>query len=345
MSRIRTVILGASGYTGAELLRWLIHHPRVDVVALTGESQAGKPLGEVYPHLWNWNMPLVKGDEVDYRNVDLVFCCLPHGTTQTIIAGLPAHVRIVDLSADFRLFDLAGYEQWYGHAHQAPALQTEAVYAITELARDKVAGARLIANPGCYPTSVLLPLVPLLKAKLISPDGLIADSMSGVSGAGRKAVQANLYTEVNEGARAYGVGGHRHVAEMEQELATAAGVDLCLSFTPHLVPMNRGISSTIHATMTNGTRAEDIHAALVKQYESEAFVHVLPYGSTPSTHDVRGTNHCRIGLMADRQAGRVIIVSVIDNLVKGASGQAIQNMNVMFGLPETTGLQATAVMP
>lgn len=343
--RIKTVILGASGYTGAELLRLLVNHPAVEIVALTGDSQAGKPFAEVYPHLSAITLPLVKHEAVDFSAVDLVFCCLPHGTTQHIIAGLPEHVKVVDLSADFRLFDPDAYAQWYGHAHQAEALQAQAVYGLVEQARDAIAGARLIANPGCYPTSILLPLLPLLKAKQIEAEGLIADSMSGVSGAGRKAAQAMLFTEVNEGVRAYGVGGHRHVAEMEQELAKAAGKAVSLSFTPHLIPMNRGISSTIHATLASGVSVDDVYATLQNAYANEPFVQLLAKGSVPSTHEVRGTNQCRIGVVADRVAGKIIIVSVIDNLVKGASGQAIQNMNLLFGLPEVTGLAAHAVFP
>ncbi len=342
---IRTVILGASGYTGAELLRLLVRHPHVTLVALTGDSQAGKPIGEVYAHLSTLDMPLVRHEDVDYTDVDLVFCCLPHGTTQTIIAGLPDHVKVVDLSADFRLFDGEQYAQWYGHAHAAPALQSHAVYGLSELARDAVRDARLVANPGCYPTSILLPLMPLLRAKQIETDGIIVDSMSGVSGAGRKAAQAMLFTEVNEGVRAYGVGGHRHVAEIEQELSHAAGQAVMISFTPHLVPMNRGISSTIHATLCAGASVETVLSTLEKQYAQEPFVQLCAAGTVPSTHEVRGTNQCRIGVVEDRVVGAIIIVSVIDNLVKGASGQAVQNMNIMFALPEMTGLVSYAVFP
>jgi N-acetyl-gamma-glutamyl-phosphate reductase len=341
-SSISVAILGASGYTGAELLRLLAQHPHAQVKALTGDSQAGKKIGEVFPHLATaYDLPLVKHEEVDYTAIDLVFCCLPHGTTQAIIAALPKSARVVDLSADFRLFDLDDYAKWYGHAHQAPSLQQEAVYGLTELVRSAVSKARLVANPGCYPTSILLPLLPLLKAKLIQTQHIAVASMSGVSGAGRKAAQGSLYTEVAEGLRAYGVGGHRHVAEIEQELANAAGESVTISFTPHLVPMNRGINSTMHVTGD----ADALRAHLVKTYQDEPFVYVCPKGIIPSTQEVRGTNQCRISVVADRRPGQAIIVSVIDNLVKGASGQAVQNMNAMFGLPETIGLPVVAMFP
>ncbi len=346
MSSLCTVILGASGYTGAELLRWLLNHPHVEVVALTGDSQAGKPIGEVYPHLASaYSHTLISHEAVDYKNVDLVFCCLPHGTTQEILAKVPSHVRIVDLSADFRLHHLESYHEWYGHAHRAPELQKDAVYGLSEIHAEAIRRARLVANPGCYPTSILLAVLPLIKAGQIEPDRLIIDSMSGVSGAGRKAVQSSLFTEVNEGVKAYGVGGHRHVAEMEQEVSNAAGKPLHISFTPHLVPMNRGISSTIHTHVTKGNKAAELHATLSNFYANAPFVHIMPLGTVPSTAEVRGTNQCRIGVVDDRRSGKAILVSVIDNLVKGASGQAIQNMNIMFGLPETTGLNAVAVFP
>jgi N-acetyl-gamma-glutamyl-phosphate reductase len=336
---LNIAILGASGYTGAELLRLLAYHPHANVVALSGDSQAGKTMGEVYPHLSHLPHRLVKLDDVDYHAVDLVFCCLPHGTTQPVLAGLPNGVRIVDLSADFRLHDADAYAHWYGHAHQAPDLQNQAVYGLSEWYRDDVAAALLIANPGCYPTCSLLPLLPLLKAGLLAREALIINAMSGVTGAGRKTAQAMLFSEVNDGAKAYGVGGHRHAAEMEQE------TKLPISFTPHLVPMSRGMSATINATLANGASADDCRAALEKRYKDEPFVSVCAKGVTPSTHEVRGTNQCRIAVAQDRVEGRVIIVSVIDNLVKGASGQAVQNMNIMHGFDESLGLAHGAVFP
>jgi len=341
--KIRTAILGASGYTGAELLRLLHGHPAFEIVALTGDSQAGKEMDAVYPHLRHRHLPkLVKHTQVDFTAIDFVFCCLPHGTTQTIIAGLPAHVKIVDLSADFRLFDPASYAQWYGHEHQATDLQKTAVYGLTEHHRDAVKSARLVANPGCYPTSILLPLLPLFSARLVQPETVTVDSMSGVSGAGRSVKQELLYNELEGGASAYSIGAHRHMAEIEQELANIAPQQI--SFTPHLAPFTRGMLSTIHVTLTEGVTVENARTTLQQTYANEPFVQVLETGG-PSTHQVRGTNQCFISLHKGRFPNELIIISVIDNLVKGASGQALQNANLMVGLPETTNLELTAVFP
>ena len=344
--KIRIGILGASGYTGAELLRLLRYHPQAEIVALTADRQAGKPIGAVFPHLAGGGLPnLVTIADVDWSSLDLVFCGLPHGTTQEVIAGLPAHLKIVDLSADFRLFDTATYAEWYGHEHRAPELQREAVYGLTEIAREAVRSARLVANPGCYPTSAQLPLIPLLRSRLIDPDDIIIDAKSGVSGAGRAAREGSLYCEVAEGIHAYGVASHRHAPEIEQGLSAAAGRPIVVNFTPHLMPMNRGILSTIYVRLAAGATLGDLRAVLEQAYESEPFVRVLPDGSLPATRHVRGTNLCLIGLSRDRVPGRAILVSAIDNLVKGASGQAIQNMNAMLGLPETTALMHDAVFP
>ena len=357
MKKIATAILGASGYTGAELLRLLQNHPLFEIKALTGDSQAGKPIEAVYPHLRSRNLPaLVKHTEVDFTTIDLVFCCLPHGTTQQIIANLPKHMRIVDLSADFRLTDPANYAAWYGHAHQAVELQADAVYGITELARDQIKSARLVANPGCYPTCSLLPLIPLVEAKLINPHSIGIDALSGTSGAGRSAKQELLFTELDGGASAYGIGHHRHMAEIEQQLivavntanhsagSTASATDLRISFTPHLIPMPRGMLATIHAAMAPGTNVDMIRDCLSARYANEPFVTVLQSGA-PSTHQVRATNQCVMSVHQGRIPGELIIISVIDNLVKGASGQALQNANLMFALPETTNLELTAVFP
>lgn len=343
---INIAILGASGYTGAELIRLLLTHPHVKLAALTGDSQAGKEIGDIYPQLRFKNLPkLITVDEVDYKAIDLVFCCLPHGATQAVIAKLPEHLKIIDLSADFRLHNIDSYAQWYGHAHQAVDLQKEAVYGLTEIVRDQVKSARLVANPGCYPTASSLPLIPLLKAGLIEQEGIIIDAKSGITGAGRSAKQANLFAEINDGISAYGIAAHRHAPEIEQTLSYAAGKSLNVTFTPHLMPMNRGILSTIYVQLAKGKTAADLRAALTAAYDKEAFVHVLPEGVAPTTHQVRGTNDCVMNVFADRIAGRAILVSAIDNLVKGASGQAVQNMNVMYGWPEATGLQLTAVFP
>ena len=343
---INIAIIGASGYTGAELIRLLLPHPHAKIVALTGDSQAGKEIGEVYPHLRFSGLPkLVALAEVDFASIDLAFCCLPHGTTQEVIAGLPIQVRVVDLSADFRLFDVETYAKWYGHAHRAVDLQKTAVYGITEIAREQIKTARIVANAGCYPTSATLPLAPILRAKLINPENIIIDAKSGVTGAGRASSQSNLFTEVNNGIRVYGVASHRHAPEIEQSLSWAASREIMVTFTPHLMPMNRGILSTIYVELSAGKTVGDLRAELEKTYINEGFVHLLPEGEMPSTHQVRGTNNCIMNIFADRVKNRAIIVSAIDNLVKGASGQAVQNMNVMFGFPEAEGLNLTAIFP
>ncbi len=339
-------ILGASGYTGAELVRLLVRHPGAEVTLLTADRHGGNPLGDVFPHLARLALPdLVRIEDADWDALDFVFCALPHATTQQVIAGLPETLKVCDLSADFRLRDIAVYEQWYGGRHQAPELQKEAVYGLTEIYRDAIADARLVANPGCYTTTSELPLVPLLAAGLISPSGIVIDAKSGVSGAGRSEKQANLHAEVSEGIQAYGIARHRHAPEIEQELTVAAGRPVTVTFTPHLVPMNRGILATTYVTLAGGADAEDLRVALAAQYDPEPFVHVLPAGVAPATRDVRGSNHCLIGVFADRVPGRAILLSVTDNLVKGAAGQAIQNMNVMCGLPETMGLEQEALFP
>jgi N-acetyl-gamma-glutamyl-phosphate reductase len=343
---VRIAILGASGYSGGDLVRLLALHPAARIVALTGERQAGKAMGEVFPHLAWLNLPvLTKIDEVDWTHIDVAFCALPHGTTQAVVKTIPTHVKVIDISADFRLTDADSYAQWYGHPHQAVELQAEAVYGLTEHKRDAIRGARLIANPGCYPTSAQLPLIPLLKAGLIQPDEIIIDAKSGVSGAGRDAKQDSLFTEVSEGVHAYGVAKHRHAPEIEQELSAAAGQKLNIVFTPHLMPMNRGILSTIYVKLTEGHSTADLRRALEETYADEPFVRLTAEGTGPSTRHVKGSNMALIGVFPDRVPGRAILVSVIDNLVKGAAGQAIQNMNVMLQIPETTGLSQVAMFP
>lgn len=343
-------ILGASGYTGAELVRLLLRHPHVEIALLTADRRAGKAMADVFPQFAPYALPTLAAiDDLDWQalNLDVAFCALPHGTTQKVIADLlkraPA-TKVVDLSADFRLFDTAAYARWYGHEHASPALQKEAVYGLTEVYRDKVKAARLVANPGCYTTCAQLALIPLLKAKAIDPDEIVVDAKSGMTGAGRAAKEEMLFSEVSEGFHAYGVGHHRHMAELDQEFSLAAGREVIVSFTPHLVPMNRGILSTIYV---RGRKAapEDLHALLTKAYANETFVHVLPFKTMPQTRHVRGSNMTFIGVAPDRIAGRAIICSALDNLTKGASGQAVQNMNVMLGYPETTGLEQVALFP
>jgi N-acetyl-gamma-glutamyl-phosphate reductase len=343
---LRIAILGASGYTGAELVRLITRHPFMKITALTADRKAGQKMSDVFPHLSMLDLPpLQTMDEVDWNHVDGVFAALPHGITQTLLGKLPSSVKIVDLSADLRLETNEAYKTWYGHDHQALDLQKEVVYGLPEFYRSHIKKARIVANTGCYVASSLLPLLPLVKKKLIKTDTIIIDAKSGVSGAGRSAKEANLFTEVSEGFHAYGVGHHRHMGEIDQELTKAAGHQVTPTFTPHLLPQNRGILSTIYVTCNKGKTVSMLHDTLVKQYEKEPFVQVLPMGQVPHTRHVRGSNYSMIGICQDRQEGRAIIVSVLDNLVRGASGQAIQNMNLMFHLEETTGLLQAPLFP
>jgi N-acetyl-gamma-glutamyl-phosphate reductase len=350
-AKIRIGVLGASGYTGAELVRLLLRHPEVEIKLLTAERRAGHDMREVFPQFSPFRLPkLVALEAVDWATagVDLVFCALPHGTTQKVIKALIAAaptIRVVDLSADFRLHDLAAYARWYGHAHQAAELQQEAVYGLVEVYRSEVKRARLVANPGCYTTCSLLPLIPLLGAQAIEPDEIVIDAKSGMTGAGRAAKEAMLFSEVSEGFNAYGVGHHRHMAELDQEFSKAARREVTVTFTPHLVPMNRGILATIYARGVGGRSAADLHDLLSKAYAAEPFVHVLPFGETPHTRHVRGSNMTFIGVAEDRKPSRAIIVSALDNLTKGASGQAVQNMNLMLGFPEALALEQVALFP
>ena len=349
--KTRIAVLGASGYTGAELLRLLIRHPQVEIVLLTADRRAGQRMGDVFPQFSPYALPqLVSLEVIDWTtaSLDLVFCALPHATTQKVIRELLANApktRVVDLSADFRLADPVAYARWYGHEHHAPELQKGAVYGLTEVYRAAIAKARLVANPGCYTTCAELPLIPLLRAGAINPDEIVIDAKSGMTGAGRAAKEEMLFSEVSEGFHAYGVGHHRHMAELDQEFSKAAGRNVVVSFTPHLVPMNRGILSTIYVRGRRSRGAQDLHAILDKQYGKEPFVHVLPFGEVPQTRHVRGSNHCVMNVFADRVPGRAILLSAFDNLVKGASGQAVQNMNVMCGIAETTALEQEPLFP
>jgi N-acetyl-gamma-glutamyl-phosphate reductase len=344
-------ILGASGYTGAELVRLLLRHPKVELTLLTADRRAGQAMGDVFPQFAPYDLPrLTAIDAVDWpaAKLDLIFCALPHGTTQTVIKDVLSKVpdvKIVDLSADFRLQSPEAYAKWYGHEHHALELQKEAVYGLVEVYRRDIKKARLVANPGCYTSCALLPLIPLLKAKAIEPDEIVVDAKSGMTGAGRSAKEEMLFSEVSEGFHAYGVGHHRHMSELDQEFSKAAGREVVVSFTPHLLPMNRGILSTIYVRGRRGKTAEDLHAALVEHYKGEPFVFVLPFGKTPQTRHVRGSNMTFIGVAADRVPGRAIVISTLDNLTKGASGQAVQNMNLMLGFAETLGIDQPAMFP
>jgi N-acetyl-gamma-glutamyl-phosphate reductase len=350
-SKAKIGVLGASGYTGAELVRMLLRHPRADIVLLTAERRAGQEMRTVFPQFSPFDLPqLVAIEGLDWAGLalDVAFCALPHATTQKVIKELLAvapNTKVVDLSADFRLADIAAYTKWYGDEHHAPELQKEAVYGLSEIHRREIKKARLVANPGCYTTCAQLPLIPLIKAKAIDLDEIVVDAKSGMTGAGRAAKEAMLFSEVSEGFNAYGVGHHRHMAELDQEFSLAAGREVIVTFTPHLVPMNRGILSTIYVRGRRGRSPQDLHAILLKFYMKEPFVHVLPFGETPQTRHVRGSNMTFIGVASDRIPGRAIVVSALDNLVKGASGQAIQNMNLVMGWPEALGLEQVALFP
>jgi len=345
---LKVAVVGASGYTGVELLRILHCHPEVAVTCVTSEQSAGKRVSALFPSLRGRcdhvleNLEPVRVAE----KADLIFTALPHKAAMEVVPTfLKLKKRVVDLSADYRLQDATEYEKWY-EPHMSPALLKKAVYGIPELRRQKIASAQLVANPGCYPTSIILGLAPLIKKGVIDLATIIADSKSGVSGAGRSAKVDSLYCEVNDGFKAYGVGGvHRHIPEIEQELSLLAGMKLAITFTPHLVPMDRGILSTIYARPLKKMTTEQILALYDEFYHGEAFVRILPAGQFPSTAFVRGSNFCDIGLTVDQRTGRVIVVSAIDNLVKGASGQAVQNMNVMCGFPENLGLEGLALFP
>lgn len=335
-------ILGASGYTGAELVRLIATHPSLRIAALTADRKAGQTMGEVFPHLRHLDLPrLTTIDAVDFAGIDLAFCALPHATSQEVIAGLPRGLKIVDLSADFRLRDPAVYETWYGHPHLALDLQAEAVYGLTEFYRDEIRAARLVAGTGCNSATGLYALLPLLRAGVIDPDDIIIDLATGVSGAGRAPKEGTLHSEVSEGYHAYNVARHRHLAEFDQEFSKVAGRTVAVTFVPHLLPQNRGILATIYVRGDG----EAIHAALAEAYSDEPFLIVLPYGEAPATRHVRGSNFVHLGVIPDRRPDRVMVFSTLDNLTKGSSGQAIQNANLMLGLPEIAGLMAAPLFP
>jgi N-acetyl-gamma-glutamyl-phosphate reductase len=348
-AKTKIAVLGASGYTGGELVRLLLRHPRVEIAGLTADRHAGEPMSKVFPHFAGIALPtLVKIEDIDPTFFDLAFCALPHGTTQVVIkdlVGKAAKLKIVDLSADFRLADPAAYERWYGHAHQAVELQKEAVYGLCEIYRDQIKKARLVASPGCFTTTSILALVPLLEAGVIDPDQIVIDSKTGMTGAGRGARENMLFAEVSEGMHAYGVGHHRHMSELDQEFSLAAKRPVVATFTPHLAPMNRGIYATHYVRTTGNAGAADVHRVLADYYKGEPFIQLLPIGEVPQSRFVRGSNYLQLGVVADRAAGKVIVISTTDNLVKGASGQAIQNMNLMLGFAESEGLTQLAMFP
>ena len=342
--RLRIAVLGASGYTGADLVRLAIAHPQIEIAALAANSKAGQTMAAIWPHLAMYpGLPrLVRADEVDFSAIDAVFGCLPHAASARLLGGLTGN-RIIDLSADFRLKDAAVYADWYGGAHPAPEMLHGAVYGLTEFARAALPDTRIAACPGCYPTAVLLALLPLVAAHAIGADNITINALSGVSGAGRGLKEANLFAEIAEGVHPYGIGRHRHMPEIEQELSLRAGRPVTISFTPHLVPINRGELVTCIVETPHGP--DYLREVLADAYTAEPFVHLLPEGTAPATRMVRGSNHVVLNVFADRVPGRAIVIAAIDNLVKGSSGQAIQNFNLMFGLPETMGLEQAPLFP
>jgi N-acetyl-gamma-glutamyl-phosphate reductase len=346
-ARVKVAVFGASGYTGLELMRILARHPGVDLTCVTSREYQGRPVAEVYPALANIvKLSFVAPDPSALASAtEVVFLAVPHKTAMEVAPlFLAAGVRVVDLSADFRFRDQAVYEAWY-QPHSAGELLAKAVYGLPELHQNKIRTARLVGNPGCYPTCVILGLAPLVKGRLVFPDSLIADCKSGVSGAGRGASLTTSYCEVTDCLRAYKVGEHRHTPEMEQELTLLAGQTVKVTFTPHLVPMSRGILGTLYARLVKPLTDDEIRKVYRAFYRDQPFVRLMPPGTWPSTQQVRGSNYCDIGFKVDQERGRVIVVSAIDNLTRGASGQAVHNFNLMAGFPETMGLDTVPFAP
>lgn len=336
-------ILGASGYTGAELIRLIAGHFSIEIKVLGAFSKAGQAVAQVYPHLRHLDLPpMVAFDQIDWAGIDLCFCGLPHKTSQEVISGLPKDLRIIDLSADFRLEDPDAYQKWYGNPHSAVEMQGEAVYGLTEFYRDEIAGARLVAGTGCNAATGQFALRPLIAAGVIDLDEIILDLKAAVSGAGRALKENLLHAELSEGYHAYALGGtHRHLGEFDQEFSKVAGRDVRIQFQPHLIPANRGILGTAYVKGD----AQVVHETLVTAYASEPFIEVLPMGEVPSTRHIRGSNFCHIGVAADRLPGRTVVVAALDNLTKGSSGQALQNANLMLGISEVEGLMMAPLFP
>jgi N-acetyl-gamma-glutamyl-phosphate reductase len=343
-SNIKVGIVGGTGYTGVELLRLLAQHPQAELVAITSRKEAGMPVAELFPSLrGKVDLAFTEPSQASLGQCQVVFFATPNAVAMEQAAALLEQgVKVIDLSADFRIKDVPDWERWYKARHASPGLVAEAVYGLPELQREAIRGARLIANPGCYPTAVQLGFMPLLEAGVVDTQTLIADAKSGVSGAGRKAEVNILFAEAGDNFHAYGIPGHRHLPEIRQGLAGMAGHAVGLTFVPHLTPMIRGIHATLYARITKET---DVQALFEQRYANEPFVDVLPPGSHPETRSVRAANSCRIAVHRPQGGSMLVVCSVIDNLVKGAAGQAIQNMNLMFGLPEQSGLQQLAVLP
>ncbi len=344
MNQVKVAVVGASGYSGQELLRLLMRHPSVELVSVTSRQHAGRTIAEVYPRFQAHRFcdllfTAPDSAEVAASGAEFAFLAVPHGLAhEYAVPLLAAGLRVIDLSADFRLKDAAVYQEYYDHAHPAPELLAQSVYGLPEVYREEIRAARLVASPGCYPTSILLPLIPLLRRKLVKPASVAVASMSGVSGAGRKAEIDFLFCECNESVRAYGAPKHRHLSEIEQELSNAAGEKVVISFTPHLIPVNRGIVSTIYADLCEGASASDVADALTQAYQNEPFVRLQGDKGSADIKNVTHTNFIDIAWRHDPRTGRVVLLSAEDNLVKGASGQAVQSFNLMCGLPETVAL-------
>jgi len=341
---IKVGIVGGTGYTGVELLRLLALHPQVELRTITSRADAGTPVSQMFPSLrGHLDISFSHPDAAHLEQCDVVFFATPNGIAmQQARALLEAGVRVIDLAADFRIKDVKVWEKWYGMNHACPDLIDQAVYGLPEINRAKIQQARLVANPGCYPTAVQLGFIPLIEAALVDDTSLIADAKSGVSGAGRKAEVSSLFSEAADNFKAYGVSGHRHLPEIRQGLSLVAQHDVGLTFVPHLTPLIRGIHATLYAKIRSNA---DVQGLFEKRYASEPFVDVMPEGSQPETRSVRGSNHCRIAVYRPQGGDTVVILSVIDNLVKGAAGQAVQNMNIMFGLPEVTALTIVPLLP
>lgn len=348
MSKIKVGIIGGTGYTGVELLRLLFVHPNVEVVLITSRSEAGKPVAELFTSLRGFtDLEFTRPDDsLGFSQCDVVFSATPNGVAMTHARELVEQgVKLIDLAADFRINDVSVWEQWYGMTHACPELVKQAVYGLPEMQRDHIKGAQIVANPGCYPTATTLGFLPIVQAGLVDSRDLVADTKSGVTGAGRGATVANLYSEVNDSFKAYGVAGHRHHPEISQNLASVSSDMVNLTFVPHLTPMLRGIHATLYANLNTADLSLDsVHEAYTKAYENEPFVDVMPLGTHPDTRSVKTSNMCRIALHKAGGSGKLVVLSVIDNLTKGAAGQAIQNMNIMFDQNESLGLTAPAVL-
>ncbi|MDO8863854.1 N-acetyl-gamma-glutamyl-phosphate reductase [Haliea sp. E1-2-M8] len=342
---IRAGIVGGTGYTGVELLRLLALHRDVEVVAITSRAEAGRRVDDLYPNLrGHFDLVFAEPDVALLAACDVVFFATPHNVAMQLVPELlAAGSRVIDLSADYRIRDAALWSQWYGEPHASPELLPEAVYGLPEVNRDRIRGARLVACPGCYPTAIQLGWIPLLAKGLVDPATLIASAASGASGAGRQAKIDNLLSEVAGSFKAYGVGGHRHLPEIEQGLADVSGSPVAVTFVPHLLPIVRGIHATLFARLRSP--AGDLQALYEDYYAAEPFVDVLPRGMFPQTRTVKGANRCQLSIMVPQDRDTVVVMSTIDNLVKGASGQALQNMNIMFGLPEQAGLELVGLLP